>query len=66
MWRHYDIHEIAENVGEENEFVGYEYKMLQYDKDEYLKMQIAENAEFAEQIINTQLALCELYESTEV
>ena len=40
--------------------------MVQYDKDEYLKMQIAENAELAKQITDTQLALCELYENMEV
>lgn len=66
VWKHSDIHEVAENIGEENEFVGWEYRMVQYDKDEYLKMQIAANAELEEQITNTQLALCEFYENMEV
>ena len=43
-------------------FTGYSYRLVQYGKDEYLKMQIAENAALAEQITDTQLALCELYE----
>lgn len=37
--------------------------MVQYDKDEYIMRQ---QDMIEEQIINTQLALCELYESTEV
>lgn len=39
--------------------VEYEYDMLQYDKDEFILMQ-------SQQIIDTQLALCEIYEGTEV
>lgn len=34
----------------------YEYNVVQYDKDEYIKRQ-------AEQITDTELALCEIYES---
>ncbi len=66
VWKHSDIHEISENVGGENEFVGYEYRMVRYDKNEFIKMQISESAELEEQITNTQLALCELCETMEV
>lgn len=66
VWKHTDIREIAENVGEENEFVGYEYNMVRYDKNEFIKKQISESAELSEQITNTQLALCELCEDMEV
>lgn len=65
VWVHTDIQPIEEEIEGET-FTGFSYHMVQYDKDKYLKMQIAENAELAEQMINTQLALCELYESTEV
>lgn len=65
VWVHWDIHPIEDEV-EGEVFTGYGYRMVQYDKDEYLKMQIAVNAELEEQITNTQLALCELYENMEV
>ena len=28
VWQHTDIQEVSENVGEENEFVGYEFNMV--------------------------------------
>lgn len=62
VWQHTDILEISENVGEENEFVGYEYKMIQYEKDEFILKQATENATIQQQITDTQLALCEVYE----
>lgn len=65
VWKHTDIHMIAENEGMENEFIGWEYHMVQFDKNEFIKMQISENEELSEQITNTQLALCELCENTE-
>ena len=37
----------------------YEYNMLQYEKDEFIMQQ-------SEQITNTQVALCEIYESVGV
>lgn len=66
VWKHSDIREIAENVGEENEFIGWEYRMVQYDKNEFIKLQISESEQLAEQITDTQLALCELCEYMEV
>lgn len=36
VWQHTDIQEISENVGEENEFMGYEFTMIQYSKDEFI------------------------------
>lgn len=66
VWKHSDIHEIAENIGEENEFIGWEYNMLQYNKNEFIKMQISESKQLSEQIMDTQLALCELCENMEV
>ncbi len=62
VWKNTEIEEISENLGEENEFVGYEYHMVQYSKDEYIRMQSEENASLQEQITDTQVALCEVYE----
>lgn len=54
VWRHTNIQEISENVGEENEFVGYEFNMIQYSKDEFILQQAAQNAELGE-LMNTIL-----------
>ena len=58
VWKHSDIQEITENIGEENEFVGWEYNMVQYDKNEFIKMQISESKQLSEQITD-----CLLYTS---
>lgn len=62
VWQHTNIQEVSENVGEENEFVGYEFNMVQYDKNEFILKQAKENAELSEQITRTQIALTEVYE----
>lgn len=62
VWQHTNIQEVSENVGAENEFIGYEYSMIQYTKDEFILMQSERNAELFQQITDTQLALCEMYE----
>lgn len=62
VWQHTDIQEVSENIGEENEFVGYEYKMVQYTKDEFILNQAVENEALQQQITDTQIALCEVYE----
>lgn len=62
VWVHTDIQSISENVGTENEFVGYEFNMKQYDKNEYIKAQAETNARLEKSIDDTQLALCDVYE----
>lgn len=62
VWQHTDIQEISENVGEENEFKGFEFNMVQYTKDEFILQQAAENTSLSQQVTNMQLALCEVYE----
>lgn len=62
VWQHTDIQEISENVGKENEFVGYEFGMIQYTKDEFILKQSEENTALQQQITDTQIALCEVYE----
>lgn len=62
VWQHTNIQPVSENVGKENEFVGFEYEMIQYDKDEFILNQAAENEVLQQQITDAQLALCEVYE----
>lgn len=62
VWQHTNIQPVSENAGKENEFVGFEYEMIQYGKDEFILNQAAENEVLQQQITDTQLALCEVYE----
>lgn len=54
VWVHTDIQSVSENVGTENEFVGYEFNMKQFDKDEYIQAQATANAE-TNRIVNIML-----------
>lgn len=56
VWQHTNIQDVSENVGEENEFVGYEYNMIQFTKDEFILRQAAHNAELGE-LVNTILGV---------
>jgi len=69
VWKHTDITPITENEGTDAEFVGYEFNMVQYTKNEYILVQAEENAALhdrllatEEQLTDTQLALCDVYE----
>ena len=62
VWQYTNIQPVSENVGEENEFVGFEYEMIQYGKDEFILNQAAEKEVLQQQVTDTQLALCEVYE----
>lgn len=55
VWVNSNIKEVNEHIGEESEFIGFEYSMVQYTKDEYIKV-------LNTQLTDTQLALIELYE----
>lgn len=44
---------------DEDEQVIYSYKLTEYDKDEYIAL-ISDNLE--QQILDTQMALCDIYE----
>ena len=61
-WVHTDIQEVHESVGEDQSFDGYEFNMIQYEKDEYILMMSEKNSELEKQVTDTQLALCEVYE----
>lgn len=58
VWVHTDIQSVSENVGTENEFVGYEFNMKQCDKDEYIQAQATANAE-TNRIVNIMLGVNE-------
>ena len=62
LWVHTDIQEVHESVGEDQSFDGYEFNMIQYEKDEYILMMSEKNSELEKQVTDTQLALCEVYE----
>lgn len=61
---------VASNITPVNEpdtedqpgFTGYEFDLVEYDKDEYIKLQAEHNAALEQQMTDTQLALCEVYE----
>ena len=44
---------------------GYKYEYYQYTKDEYIKKLAEDNKQMQQDLIDTQLALCEIYESLE-
>lgn len=51
----------TEGTGDEPGFTGYEYDLVQYDKDEYIKMQSDKQADLESQILDTQEGLVEVY-----
>lgn len=44
-------------------FTGYEFQLMEYDKDEFIKMQNDKLESQDEQILDLQFALCEVYET---
>ena len=61
---------VASNISQVTEqdtdgqpgFTGWEYDLVQYTKDEFILNQSEENQLLAQQVTDTQLALCEVYE----
>lgn len=56
-----NIEEIISKF-EDQEITEYQFNLIEYDKDEYIKIISEKNEELNQQIIDTQLALCEVYE----
>ena len=56
VWQNTNIQAVSENVGEENEFVGFEYNIIQFTKDEFILQQAAQNTELGE-LVNTILGV---------
>ena len=57
----FNIEKIISKI-EEQEITEYQFNLIEYDKDEYIKIISEKNEELNQQIIDTQLALCEVYE----
>lgn len=61
---------VSSNITEVNEpgtdeqpgFSGYEFDLIEYDKDEYIKIQAEKNESLGQQVTDTQVALTEVYE----
>lgn len=56
-----NISPVEEIIGEET-FNGYEFDIVEYDKDEYIEMLDERNKSLEENITQTQIALCDVYE----
>ena len=61
VWVHSNIIPIEETLEDET-FVGFEYDMVQYDKDEYIKIMTETNGNLEKQVTDLQIALVELFE----
>lgn len=58
-----DITEIkVKNPEADDEVTMYEFTLTEYDKDEYIRIQAEKNASLEEQMTQTQVALCDVYE----
>ena len=58
-----DITEIkVKDAESDDEVTMYEFTLTEYDKDEYIRIQAEKNASLEEQMTQTQVALCDVYE----
>lgn len=63
VWIASDIQGITEaGIDDQEGFTGFEYNLVQYDKDEYISMIDDKNASLEQQMTDTQIALCDVYE----
>lgn len=61
VWVNLDIHEIT--VTDENgSHTEYEYNQTQYSKDEYIKLMSEQNKALENELTDTQIALCDIFE----
>lgn len=59
VWVHSDIQEVSEpGIDDQEGFTGYEFNMVQYDKDEFIMQQAKMNSE-TNKILNTMLGVNE-------
>lgn len=56
-----DIEQITVTM-DEQEVHEYQFNLMEYDKDEYIKIISEMNKELEQQMTDTQLALCDVYE----
>ncbi len=58
-----NISPVSESgTAEQEGFSGFEFDLLEYSKDEYIQLQADKNKSLEQQVTDTQLALCEVYE----
>ena len=63
VFSYQDITEIkVKNLESDDEITIYEFTLTEYDKDEYIRIQAEKNASLEEQMTQTQIALCDVYE----
>lgn len=59
-----DITPVNEpDTDEQPGFIGFEFQLVEYEKDEYIKMIDEKNKSLETQADNTMIALCEIYET---
>lgn len=61
VWVNSNIQPVTETVGDET-FEGFQYSMVQYGKDEYIKAIADKNSGLEIQVTDLQVALVELFE----
>lgn len=54
--------ELVTVIMDEQEVQEYQFNLVEYDKDEYIKIISEKNEELEQQMTDTQLALCDIYE----
>lgn len=62
VYVHTDIEKVETDPNGEKVENLYAYNEIQYGKDEYIQLLSEENARQDEELTNTQLALCDVYE----
>lgn len=62
VYVHEDIQLLKNEDEHGNPVEVYQYHEVQYDKDEYIKVMSEKNSELENQLTDTQLALCDVYE----
>lgn len=56
-----DIEQVTAKM-DEQEIQEYQFNLVEYDKDEYIKIISEKNEELEQQMTDTQMALVEIYE----
>lgn len=56
-----DIEQVTLTI-DEQEVQEYQFNLVEYDKDEYIKIISEKNEELEQQMTDTQIALCDVYE----
>lgn len=61
VWIASNIEAVSESgIDDQEGFIGFEYNLMQYDKNEYIKMIDDKNASLEQQVSDIEDALCDL------